>query len=180
MLAGSVQHFVFLAARWWFVAQGVMTQVKILKTTITTQNTAELPTPVLLLTAMPRAHMCESEDTLDRTADSLPQDLNTHQSNMWRIRFLLPWFDCKHVKIWRGRRIQWKLFAKTRRRWSIKSFVWTDTEKNSKGNSSRFPRHVVSWTFVSQSIYTVLILLLYFFSDFILTLCKSRAYRLIS
>ncbi len=88
---------------------------------------------------------------------------------MWRIRFLLPWFDCKHVKIWRGQRIQWKLFAKTRRRLNIKGFVWTDTEKNSKGNSSRFPRHVFSWTFVSQSIYTVFILLLYFFSDFILT-----------
>ncbi len=66
MLAGSVQHFVFLAARWWFVAQGATAQVQILKTTTTTQNTAELPTPALLLTAMPRAHMCESEDTLDR------------------------------------------------------------------------------------------------------------------
>jgi len=154
MLAGSVQHFVSLAARWWFVAQGAMTQVKILKTTTTTQNTAELPTPALLLTAMPRAHMCESEDSLDRTADSLPQDLNTHQSNMWRIRFLLPWFDCKHVKIWRGQRIQWKLL--TRRRLSIKSFVWTDIQRETVLGSQGMFFHGRLWVkmFTQYSFYS--------------------------
>lgn len=51
-------------------------------------------------------------DTMDKT--SLPQDLDTHmqahthQWNMWRICFPLPWFDCKHV-IWREQRIRWKL-----------------------------------------------------------------------
>jgi len=46
MLDGSVQPSVFLAARWWFVAQGA--QLRILKTTTTTQSTVGLLALALL------------------------------------------------------------------------------------------------------------------------------------